>query len=139
MSDTTIPLVAAGVPSIVDVTYGHVTPEDLWTEKDRWITRAEKLSKEWNKMPIEDQEIAKETVRQSLLRLADRVGDWLPDAWEPVVGDIIDVQVRLLFSDVQAERNALTAIAQKRADDRKLLEDATTTIQEFADRINSNG
>lgn len=82
---------------------GEISPREIWENKDHYINLANQSREEWEKMTEEQREAILRMVQGALERLHDRVEDWVPEGLRAEGGEWVDVNLRILMTDISKE------------------------------------
>jgi len=112
----TIPRVDGGEDLPIEVRAIHDTlrPDDIWKEKDKVLEMEQESLKEWATMSEDDRETVLQIVGNALDRLIEIAPEWTPASLRIQPGEYIDINFRLLFSDVESELRNSQAVTQRR-------------------------
>lgn len=111
-------------PFAIETKHGTLDPTTIWEEKDNWMERESKSLEVWEKMDEETKAVMIEIIDRSLQRMRDRLDVWVPASLgtgeSPMEqGDYIDIQFRLIFSDVDREKQAKLELTERRLNEAK--------------------
>lgn len=102
------------MPTEFKVQSGNLTAADVWREKDEWAQREAASLQEWSTMDDETRETIIEIVDRYLDRMKDAIEHWVPASLSIKPGKYLDVQFRILFSDVESELKAQREMTERR-------------------------
>lgn len=86
---------------LVDV--GSITPKEIWENKNVWFEQAKNSRESWDGLMDEQREALNRMVRSALERMHDRVDEWVPEGLIVEGGKYMDVNIRILFTDIDKE------------------------------------
>lgn len=109
------PSVTGGtLPMEVEVVEGTLQPDDIWREKDDVLAREAESMEQWANMSDDDRETTLQIVTNALDRLIEVAPEWVPACMRVVPGEYINMNFRILFSDVDAEMRNAKVVTQRR-------------------------
>lgn len=111
-------------PFTIETKHGTLDPTTIWEEKDRWIERESKSLEAWKEMDEDTKSVLIDIIDKSLQRMRDRLDVWVPaslgtESAPMEQGDYIDIQFRLIFSDVDREKQAKLELTERRLNEAK--------------------
>ena len=86
----------------VTVEEGTLQPDDIWREKDAVLEHEAKSMEDWAKMSDDDRDTTLKIVTNALDRLIEVAPEWVPACMRVVPGEYINLNFRILFSDVES-------------------------------------
>lgn len=112
---------------------GHLTPESIWSDKDKWAPAEATSEKLWEKMDPDMKETIFAVVSRHLERCLDRLDEWLPYALRVEKGDYIDVVFRMVFADLEAEMKVQNELTKRQIT--AAIADTKRMIQELGHEV----
>jgi hypothetical protein len=84
----------------LEFSLGKTTPKEIWESKGDWSGVMNASKEEWGKMADDQREAIINLVTGALERMHDRVEEWVPEGLVVTGGEFLDINLRVLFTDV---------------------------------------